>query len=53
MGGPRGPKKEVDNSKFYDLLGVSKTASTEEIRKAFRKLAPTMHPDKGGDQVKF
>lgn len=26
MGGPRGPKKEVDNSKYYDLLGVDKKA---------------------------
>lgn len=25
-GGPRGPKKEVDNSKYYNLLGVDKKA---------------------------
>lgn len=31
---------------FYDLLGVSRGASDKEIRKAFKKLAITKHPDK-------
>jgi|LauGreDrversion4_2_1035121.scaffolds.fasta_scaffold203292_1 DnaJ family protein A protein 2 len=52
-GGPRGPKKEVDNKKFYDLLGVPQTASTTEIKKAFRNLALKHHPDRGGDKEKF
>ena len=53
-GGPRGgPKKDVDTKKYYDLLGVSKTASQDEIKKAFRKLALKMHPDRGGDTEKF
>lgn len=46
-------KKEVDNKKFYDIIGVSQTASQDEIRKAFRKKALKEHPDKGGDPEKF
>jgi len=53
MGGHGGPKKDVDTNKFYDLIGVTKNASTEEIKKAFRKKALKEHPDKGGDPEKF
>jgi molecular chaperone DnaJ len=38
---------------FYSILGVSKTASDDEIKKAFRRLAHEHHPDKGGDPSKF
>jgi molecular chaperone DnaJ len=39
---------------YYKILGVEKTASAEEIKKSFRKLAHQHHPDKpGGDEKKF
>jgi len=38
---------------YYEVLGVAKTASQDEIKKAFHKLAHKFHPDKGGDEKKF
>jgi len=38
---------------YYDILGVEKKATQDDIKKAFRKLAQKHHPDKGGDEAMF
>lgn len=38
---------------YYDILGISKGASADEIKRAYRKLASEHHPDRGGEDVKF
>src|SRR6478736_534735 len=42
----------VEFKDYYKTLGVSRTASQDEIRKAFRKLAREYHPDVAKDKKK-
>ena len=43
----------IDNNKYYKILGIDKNANEKDIKKAYRRLAVIHHPDKGGDPEKF
>ncbi|MBI3421040.1 MAG: molecular chaperone DnaJ [Candidatus Sungbacteria bacterium] len=38
---------------YYQVLGIPRNATKEDIKKAYRKLAHQYHPDKGGDERRF
>lgn len=38
---------------YYEVLGVAKSASPDDIKRAFRKKAVELHPDRGGDEEQF
>ena len=43
----------MSDKNYYDILGIKKNASVDEIKKAFRRQAVKHHPDQGGDEAKF
>lgn len=46
-------RRNVNTTELYDTLGVEKTATADEIKRAFRKKALHSHPDRGGDEEVF
>jgi DnaJ family protein A protein 2 len=53
MGGSARGGEAVDTTKLYETLEIDKNADAKDIKKAYRKLSRTHHPDKGGDEHKF
>ena len=45
---PRGGKVRMSREEAYEVLGLAKGASAEDIRAAHRKLMMKLHPDQGG-----
>ena len=41
--------QQVNNTKYYNILGVDKSADDNTIKKAYHKLAMKLHPDKNPD----
>ena len=39
----------VDETDYYAILGVTRNASQEEIKKSYKRLALKHHPDRGGN----
>ncbi|GAA4946234.1 hypothetical protein HD597_006783 [Nonomuraea thailandensis] len=46
---PRPPRRHAPAGRLYDLLGVASTATPDDIKKAYRRLARQLHPDVNPD----
>lgn len=47
------PPNRNDANGYYDALGLSPDATSEEIKRAYRKLVKKLHPDRDGDEELF
>src|SRR6185312_12187162 len=45
--------KSMNNKNYYNILEITTTATLAEIKKAYRNLAKTHHPDRGGSEEKM
>ena len=46
-------KIAINNTEYYKILGLDKSASPQDIKEAYKRLIMRLHPDKGGDPVIF
>ncbi len=46
-------RENTNDNELYEILGLDKTATSDDIKKGFRKKAMKEHPDRGGDAEKF
>tara|TARA_Y100000816_G_scaffold244551_1_gene192204 strand:- start:1272 stop:2432 length:1161 start_codon:yes stop_codon:yes gene_type:complete len=53
MHSAQNPSSLKADTEYYDRLGLTKEATSTDIKKAFRKAALKNHPDRGGDEEKF
>jgi DnaJ family protein A protein 2 len=43
----------MENLNLYEILGLDKKCSSEDIKKSYKKMVKSCHPDKGGDPEEF